>query len=178
MVEEKETITKDKKSKKEKKEDEKIFLTKEEIEAMNKKASDAEERALRASAELINYRKRKDEEMEKKLIYANEDLILEILPILDNFERAIIVQNNNSQDATDKFSQGVKMIYASLIKTLEKYGVTEIKSLGELFDPKYHQAVMTDSVQDKPLEVITEVFQKGYMLKDKVIRPAMVKVNK
>ena len=178
MVEEKETITKDKKSKKEKKEDEKIFLTKEEIEAMNKKASDAEERALRASAELINYRKRKDEEMEKKLIYANEDLILEILPILDNFERAIMVQNNNSQDATDKFSQGVKMIYASLIKTLEKYGVTEIKSLGELFDPKYHQAVMTDSVQDKPLEVITEVFQKGYMLKDKVIRPAMVKVNK
>ena len=178
MVEEKETITKDKKNKKEQKEEEKIFLTKEEIEAMNKKVSEAEEKALRASAELINYRKRKDEETDKKLKYANEDLILEILPILDNFERAIKMDDDNLEDEVSKFLQGVKMIYASLTKTLEKYGVTEIKALGEVFDPNYHQAVMTDSVEDKPLEVITEVFQKGYMLKDKVIRPSMVKVNK
>jgi len=178
MVEEKETITKDKKSKKEKKEKEKIFLTKEEIEAMNKKVSEAEEKDLRASAELINYRKRKDEETDKKLKYANEDLILEILPILDNFERAIKMDDDNLEDEVSKFLQGVKMIYASLTKTLEKYGVTEIKALGEVFDPNYHQAVMTDSIEDKPVEVITEVFQKGYMLKDKVIRPAMVKVNK
>ena len=178
MVEEKKTITKEKKSKKEKKDEEKIFLTKEEIEAMNKKVSEAEEKALRASAELINYRKRKDEETDKKLKYANEDLILEILPILDNFERAIKMDDDNLEDEVSKFLQGVKMIYASLTKTLEKYGVTEIKALGEVFDPNYHQAVMTDSVSDKPVEVITEVFQKGYMLKDKVIRPSMVKVNK
>ena len=178
MVEEKKTITKEKKSKKEKKDEEKIFLTKEEIEAMNKKVSEAEEKALRASAELINYRKRKDEETDKKLKYANEDLILEILPILDNFERAIKMDDDNLEDEVSKFLQGVKMIYASLTKTLEKYGVTEIKALGEIFDPNYHQAVMTDSIEDKPVEVITEVFQKGYMLKDKVIRPAMVKVNK
>ena len=179
MVEEKETITKeDVEEKKEIKEEEKIFLTKEEIEAMNKKVSEAEEKALRASAELINYRKRKDEETDKKLKYANEDLILEILPILDNFERAIKMDDDNLEDEVSKFLQGVKMIYASLTKTLEKYGVTEIKALGEVFDPNYHQAVMTDSVSDKPVEVITEVFQKGYMLKDKVIRPSMVKVNK
>lgn len=178
MVEEKKTITKEKKSKKEKKDEEKIFLTKEEIEAMNKKVSEAEEKALRASAELINYRKRKDEETDKKLKYANEDLILEILPILDNFERAIKMDDDNLEDEVSKFLQGVKMIYASLTKTLEKYGVTEIKALGEVFDAKYHQAVMTDSIEDKPVDVITEVFQKGYMLKDKVIRPAMVKVNK
>ena len=168
---------KDKKEEKDKSE-EKVSITKEEIEAMNNKINEAEEKALRAQAELINYRKRKDEETEKKLKYANEDLILEILPILDNFERAIKMDDDNLEDEVSKFLQGVKMIYASLTKTLEKYGVTEIKALGEVFDPNYHQAVMTDSQEDKPVEVITEVFQKGYMLKDKVIRPAMVKVNK
>ena len=162
MVEEKETITKE--DVEEIKEEEKIFLTKEEIEAMNKKVSEAEEKALRASAELINYRKRKDEETDKKLKFANEDLILEILPILDNFERAIKMDDDNLEDEVSKFLQGVKMIYASLTKTLEKYGVTEIKALGEVFDPNYHQAVMTDSAKDKEVDVITEVFQKGCSL--------------
>ncbi len=170
---------------KKKKEEEKIEITKEEIEAINnkaleyeKKANENEENYLRAKADLINYRKRKDEEVSKMLKYANEDLILEILPVLDNFERAIKMDDDNLEDEVSKFLSGVKMIYASLTSILEKYGVTEIKSLGEKFDANIHQAVMTDEVKDKEKDIILEVYQKGYMLKDKLLRPAMVKVNK
>jgi len=169
---------KNKKNKKAKEESSKVEISQEEIEAMNFKVKEAEEKALRAHAELINYRKRKDEEIERMLKYSNEDIVLEILPILDNFERAIKMDDDNLDDEVSKFLQGMKMVYASLVKVLEKYEVKEIESLGKTFDAKYHQAVMTDSVEDKEKEIITEVYQKGYMLKDKVIRPAMVKVNK
>ena len=174
----KEEIVEDKK-------DEKVELTKEEIEAINKKSLEQEEKikelteeALRAKAELVNYRKRKDEEVVRMLKYANEDLILEILPVLDNFERAIKMDDDNLDDEVSKFLSGVKMIYASLTKVLEKYGVKEIEALGKVFDENVHQAVMTESNDEKEKDVITEVYQKGYMLKDKLLRPAMVKVNK
>ncbi len=169
-----------KKNKSEEKEiaKDKVELTNEEIEAMNKRVSEAEEKALRYQAELINYRKRKDEETEKKLKYANEDLILEILPVLDNFERAIKMDDDNLEDEVSQFLSGMKMVYASLIKAIEKYGVKEIDALGKVFDATYHQAVMTEEVKDKDKDIVLEVYQKGYILKDKVIRPAMVKVNK
>ena len=171
------------KDKKEKKEEtiieEKIEVTKEEIEEVNKKAlefeikaKENEENYLRAKADLINYRKRKDEEVEKMLKYANEDLILEILPVLDNFERAIKI------DDASELLNGIKMIYTSLVGAFEKYGVTEIKALGEKFDANYHQAVATEETSEKEKDIIIEVYQKGYMLKDKLLRPAMVKVNK
>lgn len=152
--------------------EEKIELTKEEIMVMNQKISDAEEKALRASAELVNYRKRKDEEVVRMLKYANEDLILELLPIIDNFERGLKVEGDS------KVLDGMKMIYSSLINTLEKYGVKEIDALDKEFDENYHHAVMKEENKDKKENIILEVFQKGYTYKEKVIRPAMVKVNK
>lgn len=168
---------KDKKHNKNKETEDVIKLTKEEVEAINKKASDAEERALRHQAELINYRKRKDEETEKMLKYANEDLILEILPVLDNFERAISMNENVGEEAK-KFIDGMKMVHQGLISALNKYGVSEIECLGKKFNPSLEQAVMTAEEKDKESDIILEVYQKGYMLKDKLIRPAMVKVNK
>ncbi len=180
MKETKDKNSKIKKNKSEEKEiaKDKVELTNEEIEAMNKRVSEAEEKALRYQAELINYRKRKDEETEKKLKYANEDLILEILPVLDNFERAIKMDDDNLEDEVSQFLSGMKMVYASLTKAIEKYGVKEIDALGKPFDATYHQAVMTEEVKDKDKDIVLEVYQKGYILKDKVIRPAMVKVNK
>lgn len=177
-----ETITKECKKCKDKKEnkepkEEFIKLTKEEVEAMNKKINDSEEKALRASAELINYRKRKDEETEKILKYCNEDLVLEILPILDNFDRAMNIGNKEISDELNQYLNGMKMIQKGLIAALLKFEVKEIDSLDKKFDPKYHQAVMKESDPNKEKEIILEVYQKGYMLKDKVIRPAMVKVN-
>ena len=177
-TEEKNKMQDNKKNKHAKKNDDRVTLTKEEILAMNAKTEAAEERALRAQAELINYRKRKDEETEKKLKYANEDLILEILPVLDNFERAIKMDDDNLEDEVSQFLSGMKMVYASLTKAIEKFGAKEIEALGKPFDATYHQAVMTEEVKDKEKDIVLEVYQKGYMLKDKVIRPAMVKVNK
>ena len=130
---------------------------------------------LRIQADNINYRKRKDEEVEKMLKYANEDLVKDILPIVDNFERAIKLDDDNLEDELSRFLEGFKMIYCHLVESLEKYGVKAIDGYNKEFDPVYHQAVLTEK-GEKPGMVI-EVMQKGYLLKDKVIRPAMVKVS-
>lgn len=111
--------------------------------------------------------------MERLLKFANEDLIMELLPIIDNFERAIKLESSDNN-----LMDGVKMIHKSLLTALEKYGVKEIECIDKKFDPMYHQAVMTEENDQKDQDVILEVLQKGYMLKDKVIRPSMVKVNK
>ena len=147
------------------------------IEELNLKIKSLEEEVLRSKADLINYRKRKDEETEKMLKYANEDLILEILPVLDNFERAVSMNENVGEEAK-KFIDGMKMVHQGLISALNKHGVSEIECLGKKFDPSLEQAVMTAEEKDKESDIILEVYQKGYMLIDKLIRPAMVKVNK
>lgn len=168
----------DHKDKKQENKEEMVKLTKKEVEEVKNKLKEAVDEALRAKAELINYRKRKDEETTKILKYANEDLVLEILPVLDNFERAIKMDDDNLEDGVSKFLSGMKMVYAGLVSALEKYDVKEIEALGKPFDANIHQAVMTESDDTKEKDIILEVYQKGYMLKDKVIRPAMVKVNK
>ena len=145
-------------------------------EAYNK-ISELEDRILREKAELVNYRKRKEEEMSKMLKYSNEDLVKEILPIVDNFERAINMDDDNLEDEVSKFLSGFKMIYCKLISTLEKYEVKAIDGNNKPFDPTYHQAVMTESKEGVEPGMVLEVLQKGYLLKDKVIRPAMVKVS-
>ncbi len=158
-------------------EEEKIEITKEEVMELNKKINEQEQKFLRAQADLVNYRKRKDEEVERLLKFANEDLILDILPILDNFERAMNVNASENGDLA-KFKDGIVMVYNSLKGVLEKYGVKEIEALDKPFDPMYHQAVTTKTDDEKEKDVVLQVYQKGYTLKDKVIRPAMVEVNK
>ena len=176
-VNEEKEVKKEKKQKnKEPKEENVVKITQEEIDEVNIKLKDAEDKALRAQAELINYRKRKDEEVIKMLKYANEDLVNDILPMLDNFDRALKMEA--SSDDIAKFLDGMKMIYQGLINTLEKYEVKEIDALGKPFDENYHQAVVSEEVKGTPSNMVLEVLQKGYMLKDKVIRPAMVKVSK
>ena len=139
------------------------------------KIEDLQNALLRMQADNINYRKRKDEEVEKMLKYANEDIVKDILPIVDNFERAIKLDDDNLDDELSKFLAGFKMIYCHLVESLEKYGVKAIDGDNKEFNPIYHQAVLTEK-GDTPGMVI-EVMQKGYLLKDKVIRPAMVKVS-
>ena len=120
---------------------------------------------------------KKEEEMSKMLKYSNEDLVKEILPIVDNFERAINMDDDNLEDEVSKFLSGFKMIYCKLISTLEKYEVKAIDGNNKPFDPTYHQAVMTEAKEGVEPGIVLEVLQKGYLLKDKVIRPAMVKVS-
>lgn len=140
------------------------------------KIKELEEKALRDKAEMINYRKRKDDEISRMLKYKDEELIMEMLPIIDNFESAIKMDDNNLTDEVSKFLSGFKMIYGNLIGILENIGVKPIDGNNKPFDPAYHQAVMTEKCDMEPGMVI-EVLRKGYILKDKVLRPAMVKVS-
>lgn len=135
------------------------------------------EKVKLAQAELVNYRRRKDEETANILKYANKDLILELITLVDNFERAIKLDDNDLSDELSKFLAGFKMMYASLTDTLKKFGVEEINRVGEVFDPAQEQALMTDHVDGIEDDVVIEVLLKGYKLKDRVIRPASVKIN-
>ena len=142
-----------------------------------KKIKELEEALLKARADNINYRKRKDEEVSSMLKFANEDIAKDILPIVDNFERAIDLDDNNLDDELSKFLSGFKMIYCHLVDVLKKYEIEAIDKVGVEFDPTIHQGVLTEKVDGMEANKVAEVMQKGYILKGKVIRPAMVKVN-
>ncbi len=168
FVEEK-TNKKEKKHKKEKAEDklnEALLIIK-----------NLEEKILREKAEAINYRHRKDEEVSKMLKYANVDIIKEMLPIVDNFERAINMDNQNLEDEVSKFLSGFKMIYCNLVSILEKNEVKAIDGSNKTFDPSYHEAVLVEKAEGVEPGFVLEVLQKGYLYKDKIVRPAMVKVS-
>lgn len=147
------------------------------IKELEEKIKELETKSLASQADMINYRKRKDEEVAKMMKYANEDLASELLQTIDNFERAIKMDDDNLDDEVSKFLEGFKMIYCNLVSTLEKYDVKAIDGSNKEFDPTYHQAVMTEHVDGTEPGMVIEVLQKGYLLKDKVIRPAMVKVS-
>src|SRR5574344_2178057 len=148
-----------------------------EIEKLKHELKEANERYMRVNAEMQNFKRRKEEETSKMLKYANEDLIKSLLPVVDNFERAIALDDNDLSDEVSKFLSGFKMMYGNIVSILNANEVKEIDADGVTFDPTYHQAVLTEKDATKPSGVVLEVLQKGYMYKDKVIRPAMVKVN-
>jgi len=141
------------------------------------KIKSLEEALLRKDADMINYRKRKEEEVTKMLKYSNEDIAKDLLPIVDNFERAINLDDDNLDDELSKFLEGFKMIYCHLNDVLNKYEIKAIDGNKKPFDPNYHQAVLTEKVEGVEPGMVIEVLQKGYLLKDKVIRSAMVKVS-
>ena len=147
------------------------------IEELNNKVSSLQEALLRNQADLQNYKRRKDEETEKLMKYKNEELIKELLSVVDNFERAIKMDDHDLSDEVSKFLEGFKLIYTNMINILNKFEVKEISADGVEFDPDYHHAVLTEHDDSKPSGVVLEVLQKGYSYKDRVIRPAMVKVN-
>lgn len=163
---------------KDKKHNKKEEQLKQEIEKLKKENQDMVLKMQYAQAELINYRKRKDEEVLNFKKYCNQDLITELIPIIDNFERAIKLDDNDLDDELSKFLHGFKMMYASLADILKKFGVEEISRAGEVFDSKLEEALMTDNISDIDDDIVTEVLLKGYKLNDRVIRPASVKINK
>ena len=132
-----------------------------------------EDALLRSQAEMQNYRKRKDEETNRILKYAEEDILKGFLPILDNFERAISMDDNNFGDETSKFLEGFRMVYNQTRALLVK----EIDCLNKEFDPSVAQAIATEKKEDVESGIVLKIYQKGYMYKDKVLRTAMVIVN-
>ena len=161
----------------EKHENKKNKKSKAEIEKLLVRIKELEDLNLREKAESINFRKRKEEEVSRILKFCNEDLIREILPTIDNFERAIKMDDTDLTDEVSKFLAGIKMIYCNLVGTLEKYGVKAIDGANKPFDPTYHQAVLMEKREGVEPGMVLEVLQKGYLLKDRVIRPAMVRVS-
>ena len=161
---------KDKKKKKDKELEDKLALALSTVNELNDKL-------LREKAEAINYRKRKDDEVSRLLKYKDEELVTEMLPIIDNFENAIKMDDTNLEDEVSKFLEGFKMIYGNLLTVFEKYDIKPIDGVNKPFDPTYHQAVMTEKIEGKESGIVVDVLRKGYILKDKVIRPAMVKVS-
>ncbi len=146
--------------------------TEKKIEELEKELAAAKEAHIRTLAEYDNYRKRSVKEKESIYSDAKASCLSELLPVLDNFDRALNVQ----QADAESYRKGMEMINASFIETLKKLGVEAFGEKGEEFDPNFHNAVM--SVEDDTLgeNVIAEVFNKGYKLGDKVLRHAVVKV--
>lgn len=145
-------------------------------EAYNK-ISELEDKLVRKEADVVNYRKRREEEFTRMMKFANEGLIKDLLPVIDNFERAIKLSEGNSDPNFMKLNEGYKMVYCGLENILTKFEVKAIDGANKPFDPVYHNAVMLESVEGVEPGNVLEVLQKGYLYKDKVIRPAMVKVS-
>lgn len=145
-----------------------VVLLQSELDAINDKY-------LRLNAEFQNYRKRVEKEKSDIFKFGNEKFMTELLPIMDNFERALAASEQENSES--KVYDGVKMIKKSLDDFFEKNELKKIEALGKPFDPIKHHAVMTVESDDETKDHVVEVFQEGYMLADKVIRPSMVKVS-
>lgn len=175
MEENKNEEIKEEKKAEEPKEHKKEHKKDKKLEELQNEVNTLKDKNMRIAAEMVNTLRRKDEETNRLLKYSNESLITELLPVIDNFERALNVDATSND--VESYQKGMTMIYNSLKNILEKFEVKEIEAIDKEFDPGYHQAVMQEEKEGTKENIVIEVLQKGYTYKDKVIRPAMVKVN-
>lgn len=145
------------------------------IQELQRQADDNYQRFLRAQADFDNFRRRTLKEKEELSKYASAKLIGELLPVVDNFQRALKAGGEATDDGA--LSKGIEMIYRQLSQVLENEGLKAMEPVGQPFDPEVHQAIMQVESEEYGEGIVVEVVQTGYMLKDKVLRPAMVKVS-
>ncbi len=145
----------------------------EELDRVLKEKEELNTRLQRLQADFINYKNRVEKEKVSLVNYGVETLVVEILPILDNFERALETEN----DKEDSFFKGIEMIYEGLLGVLDKNGIKEMDSLEKPFNPDYHHAVGVEDSDEYDKDTVIRILQKGYTMKEKVIRPAMVLVS-
>jgi molecular chaperone GrpE len=141
------------------------------------KTKEAEEnyaRLLRLAADMENLKKRQERERAELLQFANENLIKELLPVVDNLERAL--DHGRQQEAPEALLEGIEMVHQGFLKALERFGVTPIDSVGRPFDPAFHNAVMQEEAPEVPDCSVIKELQKGYQLNQRLLRPAMVVV--
>jgi molecular chaperone GrpE len=150
----------------------------ERLKAAEAKAEEHYERFMRVTADFENYKKRMDREMNDFRKFANESLVKEILPIVDNLERALAAQEGSNEVALEGLRQGVEMTLKGLVDGLKKFGVVSVEALEKPFDPKFHQAVSQEASEKYPENTVCHELQKGYLLNDRLLRPAMVVVSK
>jgi len=158
-------------------EDTEKILLKKEIDSLKKELNEKNEQSLRLAAELDNFRKRLSKEMDEKLKYANQQIILDFLVIIDNLEMAL--SHIKESEEIKALKEGVELTLKQFKDTLAKYGAKEIETkIGDEFNPNFHDALMLDADENHENNAITLVMQKGYTLHDRVIRPTKVRVNK
>ncbi|TCO80055.1 nucleotide exchange factor GrpE [Marinisporobacter balticus] len=147
-----------------------------EFEKIKEENKELNNKYLRMTADFQNYRKRAEKEKSDIYNFANEKLMIDLLPTIDNLERAMQSYTDEGKDAS--LAEGMEMILKQFLDVCHKNGVEEIEAMKKEFDPNYHHAVMQEENDDYDANIIIDVFQKGYTLFGKVIRPSMVKVSK
>ncbi|MFC5591056.1 nucleotide exchange factor GrpE [Sporosarcina soli] len=146
-----------------------------EVEELKAKLQDEENKYFRLLADYENFKRRAALDQEALQKYRAQSVVTNLIPVLDNFERALNVESQTEE--VKSMMTGMDMIYRTLVDALKAEGLVEIEALDKEFDPNFHQAIMTGADEEKPSGIVLEDLQKGYMLKDRVLRPSMVKVN-
>jgi molecular chaperone GrpE len=147
------------------------------VEEKAKEAQNNLDRLMRITADFENYKKRVTRETEEFRKFANETIIKELLPVVDNLERAIESAQEEAQ-AHAAILEGVTLTLDGILDVFNKFGVIQVEALGKDFDPNYHQAIQQEMSEELAPNTVTQVFQKGYVMHDRLIRPAMVVVSK
>ena len=146
------------------------------IKSLEEEAKETYDRFLRVSAEFENYKKRSAREMSEFKKFANESLIKELLLVVDNMERAIS-SSKDEGNSNNGLIEGIDMTLKELLKIFEEFGVKQVESLGKPFDPNFHQAVMQEKTDEHPNNTVINELQKGYIINERLLRPAMVAVS-
>ena len=149
----------------------------EKLEAAESESKSNYDQVLRVSAEFDNYKKRTLRELDDFRKYATEALVKELLPVLDNLERAVASASDNT-DANACVIEGVQMTHQEILKIFEKFNVKPIDAIDKPFDPTYHQAILQEKTNEKPDNTVLKEMQRGYLMHDRLLRPAMVVVSK
>lgn len=150
----------------------------ERLKAAEAKAEENYDRLLRVTAEFENYKKRMGREMNEFRKFATESLIKDLLPVVDNLEMAIQTPYEGDEKSFRNIRDGVEMTLKGLLDTLVKHGIERIESLDKAFDPNLHQAITQETSEDHPDNTVCRELQKGYMMRDRLLRPAMVAVSR
>lgn len=151
---------------------------KDDLDAARRETAENYDRLLRTTAEFENFRKRTQRQMDEYRKFANESLLRELLTVVDNLERAIRAAEENHPEEEEQIIEGVRMTLNEILGIFKRYNVTPIEAHGRPFDPAYHEAVMQTESDEHPENTVINEFQKGYLLHDRLLRPAMVVVSR
>jgi len=146
------------------------------LKVKEEEAKENYERYLRQVAELENFKKRTNREREEAIRFANETLVKDLLPIVDNLERAVVHSKDGANGKT--LVEGIEMVLRGLFDVLAKHGVVQVSAVGQPFDPEKHEAMTQVEVETHKPNTIVEEYHKGYMFRDRLLRPALVSVAK
>ena len=149
-----------------------------EVEALRAELQERQDRLIRLQADFENFRRRTLKEREEAYQYGHQNLVKDLLPTVDNLERAIEHARKSGREDLDGLLQGIDLVQRELMGVLAKHGVTEIEALGETFDPSVHEALAQVEDPTVPANTVVQVFQKGYRLRDRLLRPAQVVVSR